>query len=435
MQIKRLPGVTGAAMVVAAGALLAIPASASAAAHPAAKHPSGTSVSAKPGSALAGTRVTLSATVKSSGSTPTGTVSFTAGSRKLCSARLSHGSTHCTTTFPAAGAYTVKGAYSGDSTHAGSSGTTHVTAGKAATSTAVAVSTGTAYPGQKVTLTGTVSSRSPLTPTGRVTFRNGGATLCTGTLSKGKASCRYARTATGPYTVTGFYAGDAAHFASSGKSGTVTVAKLKTATQITGINPGSVRAGDPATVTVKVTTPAGTPAASGTVKVAPTNVAAPVPASYSGTAKLTDGTGSCKVTPPNPSFGIIVYRATYNGDTAHSRSVSTTKELIVPDTTTTSVAFSPATGAVGTKETLTATVVNEADSDISPDTGGTGTVTFTVNGNAVCTDVQLSYSKTTGNTATCSFTPMKPGSYAVKAAYSGDSLNLPSSGTRTLSVP
>lgn len=296
-------------------------------------------MSARPGTALAGTRVTLSATVRSTGSTPAGTVSFTTGSRKLCSAHLSRGSAHCTATFPAAGGYTVKRAYSGDSTHAGSSGITHVT-----------------------------------------------------------------------------------------------VAKAKTATQIISIKPGSVHADVPATVTVKVTTPAGTPAATGTVKVAPTNVAAPVPASYSCTATLRDGTGSCKVTPPNPSFGIIIYQARHVGDAAHTGSVSTTKQLIVPDTTTTSVAFSPATGAVGTKETVTATVVNEAKSDISPKTGGTGTVTFTVGTTTVCSDVQLSYSPATGNTATCSFTPSATGSYTVKAAYSGDPLNQASSGTKPLSV-
>lgn len=112
-----------------------------------------------------------------------------------------------------------------------------------------------------------------------------------------------------------------------------------------------------------VTTPAGTPAPTGTVQIAPT-VVAPV-ADYLCTIKLTptsDGTGSCEVTPPNPSYGIIDYEATYSGDSAQGSSVSTgTHTLLVPDPTTTTVAFSPAAGTVDMADAITATVVFRRD--------------------------------------------------------------------------
>jgi hypothetical protein len=116
------------------------------------KYSSKTSVSAEPTSAYVGGSVTLSATVKSSGSTPTGTITFSEGSKKLCSAKLSHSAAHCTAKFAAAATYTVKGSYAGDSTHAGSSGTTRVTVQRYSTTTAVTASTTTPYPGQAVTL-------------------------------------------------------------------------------------------------------------------------------------------------------------------------------------------------------------------------------------------------------------------------------------------
>jgi hypothetical protein len=49
--------------------------------------------------------------------------------------------------------------YSGDGTHAEASGTTRVTATRAA----ISVSKSAPYPGEAVTLTATVSSQSPLT--------------------------------------------------------------------------------------------------------------------------------------------------------------------------------------------------------------------------------------------------------------------------------
>jgi hypothetical protein len=407
-----------------------------------AKHSSKISVSAKPATAVAGTSVTLSAAVRSSGATPAGTVSFSTGKTELCSARLSRGSTHCAAKFPVGGTYTVTARYSGDGTHAEALGTTRVTATRAATSTAISVSKSALYPGEAVTLTATVSSRSPLIPTGTVTFTDASGALCTGKLSGGKAHCAYTpKAAGGAYTLTGRYGGDAAHAASSGKSAAIKVTKVPTTTEITSITPGTVPAGGRVTVAVAVTSDlAGAPAATGTVTVAPSDPKLAGVAGYSCTVALksaSDGTGTCRVTPPTGTYGDIHYDATYNGDAAHSTSAYAGGYLVVvPDVTTTAVSFSPATGTIGEPDTITATVTNQAGDNISPTAGGTGTVTFSIGGTPIagCGDVPLTYSKSTGNTATCLYSPTAAGSVTVTAAYSGDNANLKSSGSAALSA-
>jgi hypothetical protein len=71
--------------------------------------------------------VKLSATVTSSGKTPTGTVTFWFGTRKLCTAKLSKGNTSCKALFYSASKKKITAKYSGDSTHDTSSGTVTVT--------------------------------------------------------------------------------------------------------------------------------------------------------------------------------------------------------------------------------------------------------------------------------------------------------------------
>lgn len=203
-----------------------------------------------------------------------------------------------------------------------------------------------------------------------------------------------------------------------------------TTTTITNASPGTVGAGDPYTFNVTVTGAGGTP--TGTVTVAPADPT-DLPASYSCTATLTDGAGSCAVTPGAGTFGDIDYEAAYSGDSAFAGSVSTgTHELIVPETTTTSV--TPATASPGAV-TLTATVVGQAMGDISPSAGGTGSVTF-YDGTTVitgCAAASLTYDGGGANLATCTAT-LAAGTYTITAKYSGDPNNLPSTGTETLTA-
>ena len=86
-----------------------------------------TAAAASPKTAKTRQDVKFSATVTSSGKTPTGTVTFWLGTRKLCTAKVSDGKASCKAMFYSASKKKITAKYSGDSTHDASSGTVTVT--------------------------------------------------------------------------------------------------------------------------------------------------------------------------------------------------------------------------------------------------------------------------------------------------------------------
>src|SRR5215469_98823 len=134
MRLVRLVSVT--AVATATCALWALPASAATAAGHA-RRPSTTTVSASPSLAWVGESVRLSARVRSSGQTPTGTVAFLSFGRTICVAHLSHGAGACNGSFGAVNTYIVRGFYSGDRTHRGSVGATTVTVRRSSSTTTI----------------------------------------------------------------------------------------------------------------------------------------------------------------------------------------------------------------------------------------------------------------------------------------------------------
>ncbi len=86
-----------------------------------------TSVSASPSNVTSGTSVSYSATVSSGGEgTPTGSVAFSTGSTRLCTASLSNGTGSCTSRTAPVGTETISGTYSGDNVFASSTGTANL---------------------------------------------------------------------------------------------------------------------------------------------------------------------------------------------------------------------------------------------------------------------------------------------------------------------
>jgi large repetitive protein len=168
--------------------------------------------------ALTSDTLTLTATVTpASGSTiPTGTVDFMNGSTSLGSATVDAAGTATLTgvQFPTQGTYTLTADYSGDvnfnpSTSAAVSEV--VNPAPVATTTALASSKNPALTTDTLTLTATVTPASGATiPTGTVTFKNGSATLGTGTLDvAGKATLAGVSFSTAStYSLTAVYAGD-----------------------------------------------------------------------------------------------------------------------------------------------------------------------------------------------------------------------------------
>jgi hypothetical protein len=298
---------------------------------------------------------------------------------------------------------------------------------KLATKTSASASPRTDWTGARVTLGASVTS-SGRAPTGTVEFRWAGRKLCEAGLRRGRAHCAVRLGKAGRYLIRGWYLGNATHAISRGavrvlienKPTPPPPAKSNTTTTITNTNPSNVDVGKPFTVNVSVASASG-PAATGKVVVAPT---APLnlPASYSCTATIVNGKGSCSITPPE--YGIVDYAATYSGDSRHNGSTYAGPfELGVQNVTTTAV--TPSSAAAGSV-TLTATVVAEG-ADISADNGGTGSVAFyTGDGSTVitgCAAQLLTYAGDGDNVATCT-TTLAAGNYDIVAVFSGDPVNV-----------
>jgi hypothetical protein len=163
--------------------------------------------------------VTFTATVTTTGTTPTGKVTFRSG-RSLGTGTLSNGVATFTTspTQLAAGNNSITASYAGDSTHAASNSPIFSqTVDKATTSASLASSPNPSGTNQAVTFTATIAAPAGLpVPTGRVQFKKGNTILGTVVLTNGTAALNYTFTKTGSYTIEANYQGNADYLSSSG---------------------------------------------------------------------------------------------------------------------------------------------------------------------------------------------------------------------------
>jgi len=186
-----------------------------------------TALSSSANPSVVGQPVTFTATVSPNPPgtwlTPTGTVTFSDGGSPIGTATLdASGTATITTTSLAAGAHTITASYGGDNNFSASTGSLTQTVNQPVTATATAV-TSSANPsvvGQPVTFTATVSLNPPgawLTPTGTVTFSDGGSPIGTATLdASGTATITTSSLAAGAHTITASYGGDNNFSASTG---------------------------------------------------------------------------------------------------------------------------------------------------------------------------------------------------------------------------
>ena len=196
-------------------------------------------------------QITLTATV--AGTSPTGSVTFSAGGKMLGTATLSSGVATLQTSFGAAGTYSVTAAYSGDNSDAASTSTAiSMVIALNPTTTSLAASAATGDVNQTIALTATVAGTSP---TGSVTFSAGSQKLGTATLGAGVATLQTSFATAGAYSVTAAYSGDAANASSTSAATMVTIVA---ASFTVGANPASqtISPGQSATYTFTVT-PAG----------------------------------------------------------------------------------------------------------------------------------------------------------------------------------
>ena len=156
-----------------------------------------------------GEAVTFTATVTGAGGTPTGTVTFKDGATVLATVPLSGTTATFTTSSLTGGAHSITATYNGDANFtASTSGVLVQTVGQATTATALVSSLNPSEFGKPVTFTATVTSSSG-TPTGTVTFNDGGVAIGTTTLAAGIASFTTSSLTIGSHAITASYAGTA----------------------------------------------------------------------------------------------------------------------------------------------------------------------------------------------------------------------------------
>ncbi len=292
--------------------------------------PTTTTLSCAPGNVLVGGTATCTATVADPGASPlspNGTVTFSGGGTATFgsggSCTLAGTPRQCSVTYTptgTAGTRTITATYGANGPHAGSSDTESVHFGeKRATSTTVVCTPASVIVSVATTCTGTVADTAAGTairPTGTITFTRTGGSFGNGSSCElpatGATACSvtFTPSGTGALPVSGAYAGDNAHHASSG-NGALTATKRPTSTAVA-CAPASVIVGTSTKCTATVAdTGAGT-------KTAPTGAVA-----FSGgqTCQLSGaGDGTCSIDLQGASAGTQNVVATYAGDALHDGS-------------------------------------------------------------------------------------------------------------------
>ncbi|MDB5861704.1 MAG: Rhs protein-like protein [Ramlibacter sp.] len=168
----------------------------------------------------AGQGITLTATV--TGATPTGTVTFLDGATSLGVRSLSGGVAKLAVSTLVVGAHTLTASYAGDANNAASTSAalsqSVAPAGSTVTLTATPAS---ASVGQNVTLMAKVNGVSP---SGMVTFTDGGSTIGTASVSGGAATLSINSLAVGSHTLAASYAGDTNNTSATASAVSLTVA-------------------------------------------------------------------------------------------------------------------------------------------------------------------------------------------------------------------
>jgi hypothetical protein len=337
-----------------------------------------------------GTSVTFTATVTSSGGTPTGSVTFSVDSTQVQTVSLNgSGQAQYTTTTLTAGAHTILASYLGDTNFNTSSNSVSQTVNKASTTTSLTSSQNPSSSGQTVTFTAAIT---PSTVTGNVTFTIDSVAQSPVAISGGQAQLTTSSLSVNSHAVTAVYNGDS-NYQASPVSNTVT--------QV--VNPGGSltlsSSLSPSTfgqsVTFTAILPGGT---TGTITFAVDGIPQGSPVTITSnqaqfaSASLAVGSRDISAT-YTPGNAVIVPATVHITQTVNKAS------------TTTGLSSSAPSSAVGQSVTFTAT--------ITPSTA-TGQVAFSIDGGTI-TNVTIA-----GGQAQLPVSTLTAGSHSVQAVYSGD---------------
>ena len=370
--------------------------------------PTTTTLAASPAAPVFGQSLTLTVAVSaaSSGSgtpLPSGTVTFQDGGALLGTASLQGGSASLTVPGSlSVGSHSFSATYGGDSSYAagGTSSPISAVVGKAQGSVALASSASPSFFGQSVDWTATVTAAAPGagTPTGVVTFSDGGTVVGTSTLASGVATFTPTALQPGTHSVSASYSGDASFLGGSGALSQV-VNPASTSIALSSSAP-STAYGLPVTFTATLAVTAGVGTPTGTINF--TDGGASI-----GTGTLSSGVATFTIS--TLGAGTHQITAVFGGNGSFGASTSgVLVEAVAMASTATSVTSSLTPSTFGQSVTFTATV------SVSSGAGTPGgTVTFADGGAAIGT-VALSF-----GVATLTSSTLAAGTHQITAVYGG----------------
>ena len=350
-----------------------------------------------------GQSVTLTAAIQPAfGGTATGTVNFFDGSTSLGTSTVSSNAAQLSLSTLTSGAHSITAKYSSDANFSAStSAALTQTVNPAATTTTVVSNLNPSAFGQSVTFTASIQSSASGTPTGTVTFFDGGSSLGSANLSGAAAQLTLASLTAGAHSITAKYNGDSNFAGSTSATLTQTVNQGSTTSTVTSnVNPSAL--GQPVTFTASVqSSSGGIPTGSVTFFDGSSSL---------GSANLSGA--SAQLTLSSLSLGAHSITAKYSGDSNFTASTSSAlAQTVNQAATSTAVTSNSNPSSYGQSVTFTATV--------SPAYSGTptGSVTFFV-GSTSLGNATLSGGVASLSTAA---TSLLPGSHSISAKYSGDS--------------
>jgi hypothetical protein len=316
--------------------------------------------------------------------------------------------------------------YEGDDDFVGSSSTNTViqTINQASSSTEVSSSDDPVLVGQPVAYTATVAVDAPGsgTPTGSVSFSDGGSPIptCQGlALPPGpplSVTCSQAYDTNVGHRITATYSGDADFTASTGNTAE-TVSPVSTSTTVVS-SPSASTSGQSVTLTASVAPTSGTAIPDGTVTFSVNGTAL-----GSSTLSSADGVTSASMLITTLPVGSDSVVATYGGGAGFLASSSTSAATVAVSRASTTLGLigSADPSAPGRPVTLTATVFPTTGS------GETGVVTFYDDG------ARIGTSRVSNGQATLNVFTAPAGDDPITADYTGDHNFIGSSTATTLS--
>jgi hypothetical protein len=208
--------------------------------------------SVSPNPALPFEPITMTDTVTSADTTPSGTITFITGGKTLATGTLTANGTASTTISTlGAGTYSITAVYGGSTEYAGSSSNAILEVVNGAPTTTVLSSTpNPSNFGQSVTLTANVAAQqSTTTPTGTVSFMDGATSLGSATLSTSDvAQLSTAILAPGSHNITAVFGGSANDNKSTSNT-VIQIVDLNTAALSLSASPNPANVGQAVTFT------------------------------------------------------------------------------------------------------------------------------------------------------------------------------------------